>query len=324
MAKGYFLFGDVRATMPFDPDDVLWFGKQLQANGIDVRSAISPAIAAARNLAMLASVLKHAAEQLPDTVQVQMGCTASFDFAAAASMISVIRGLRRAHSANPELLCDAWRILGASAPTSTPQQQSNERDHLWEILNTAVYSHFGQAVHLNLVDAGADVSGNVGGVDWGIECKVLYSHTISRRVDRIVDGVKQVEDDATVAKGVVAVSVTDCIDHTPFANSFRNGGAAFASSAAVAALLATRVKQCAIETTTKSLQRRLARDKDGQPRRKCRAVIYVGQTIALARGSINVFTAQLTSLRSPPEAADRAFATQYHEGWDWLQNSRPG
>ena len=320
MASGHFVFGDVPATISIDPQDVIWFGNQLQANGVNVRRGISRSIAAARDLAAIAYAMTLMVKRLPGAVRLQTKVPDSFDIAPAAAMISAIHGLRRAHSVNGDLLDDAWKILAESAPTSTPQERTNERDHMWEIVNATVYSWFGERVKLNLADAGVDVGGRFGAVDWGIECKVLYSEKSQRRVDRIIDGVKQIEADQSIAKGVVAVSVTDCLDHTPFKNSFTNAGTAFPTLANVTALLAARVKQCAMETTTKSLQRRLARDRNGRARQKCRAVIYVGQTVAVAGGQVNVFTAQFTALRSPAEDPDRTFAVRYHDGWIQLQD----
>jgi len=85
-------------------------------------------------------------------------------------------------------------------------------------------------------------------------------------------------------------------------------------------MLRAAVRGVALKTSTATLQRRLVSDKQGRPRRKSRAVIYVGQTVALAAGHVNVFTSQVTILRSPSEAGDRSFANRYHDGWRQVQN----
>ncbi|HLN29953.1 MAG TPA: hypothetical protein VK395_19585 [Gemmataceae bacterium] len=314
------MLGNIPATLPVDPDDVLWFGRMLQEKGIDVHAQISPAIKAARDLGIIMSLMNCAADKISDKVCVQAVVPATFDISLATATISMIRSLRRVISLKPELLDSAWRLIALSSPVSIPQRRTSERDHIWEILNAAVYSHFGEGVQLNDANAGVDVRGTFGGTPWGIECKILYAERNERRIDRIVDGVKQLESDESVARGVVVVNITDCIDHKPFQQSMTDPRSMFRSTEEALAALKSAVRDFAFKTSTATFQRRVLGDKHGRPRRKCRAVIFIGQTVALAARRVNVYISQFTTLRSPYEAIDKNFANRYHDGWRQLQD----
>jgi hypothetical protein len=209
--------------------------------------------------------------------------------------------------------------LAGGSPVSIPQVRTNERDHIWEILNAGAYCHVAENVQLNDCGAGADLRGTFQGIPWGVECKDIYTEKSERRIDRIIDGVKQLESDETIAKDVVVANVTDCIDHAPFQQSIVDPRFMFQSAEEVLAALKSAVRDIALKTCTATLQHRLHHDKIGQPRDKCRALIYIGQTVALAAGRINVFFSQFSSLRAPSALLDRDFAKRYHDGWIALQ-----
>jgi hypothetical protein len=302
------------SLLPIDSDDVLWFGRTLRERGVDLPAHITPALEAARELGIIVHLTKLAADKLPQGVRLQTHIPNTFDIRLAAAVISLIRAFRRALSRDPKLLEGAWRVISGGAPLAIPQRQTNDRDHVWEVVNAAIHSRFASDVQLNESGAGVDVKGMFRGVQWGVECKVLYTAKVERRIDRIITGVKQLESDTSVEKGVVAVNVTDCIDHARFQHSLTGDGSVFPSPAEATKALAAAVKKLAVETSTASLQQRLTVDKHGNRRSKCRAVIYVGQTVALAGGRLNVFTSQVSVLRKPSEIPDKVFANRYHVG----------
>jgi hypothetical protein len=297
-----------------DSDDVLWFWRTLRERGGNLRAHITKALEAAREMGIVVHAAKLLSDKLPQGVHVQINVPSTFDIQLAAAVISLIRAFRRALSRDPKLFGAAWRVISSGAPLAIPQHRSSDRDHVWEVINAAVHFQFASNVQLNESAAGVDVKGIFRGVRWGIECKVLYTAKVEHRIDRIIDGVKQLESDSSVEKGVVAVNVTDCIDHAPFQHSLTGDRSVFPSPAEATKALAAAVKKLALETSTPSLQHRLVADKQGNRRNKCRAVIYVGQTVALAGGLLSVFTSQVSVLRRPSEISDKAFANQYHLG----------
>ena len=302
-------------VLPVDPDDVLWFGRMLEEKGVNLRARMNPALEAARDLALFVYVTQQVAAMAPASVRLE-GCPPpNFDLPLATAVISLIRSFRRALSRDPDLFDSAWRVIAGGASVAIPQPQTSDRDHVWEVLNAAVYSQFATEVELNESGAGADVKGTFEGVRWGIECKVLYSTKVARRIDRIIDGVRQIEDDASVKKGVVIINTTDCIDHAPFHRSLSSDPVVFRSTEQVTAALAAAVKRVAVETSTRSLQQRVVSDKHGNRRVKCRAIIYLGQTVARAAGHVHVFTSQISVVRRPAEVTDKIFAERYHVGW---------
>jgi hypothetical protein len=316
MAKASLMLGGVPTSLLLDPDDVMWFGRTLQEKGIDVRAHISPSIAAARDLGEIAFVMNFMAAQAPDSVQVQVTLPPSaFCVREAAATIAMIRGLRRTLVSHPELLDGAWKRLAAGAPVSVPQPRTSERDHIWEVLNAAVYSHFATDVRLNADGGGVDLRGALADTTWGIECKMLYAEKNQRRIDRIIEGVKQLEGDSLISRGVVALNVTGCLDHAPFVDSFANTRPVFKTPEEATATLATAVRSVARALLTPSLRRRLVEDKHGRPRSKCRGLLFVGQAVAVAARQIRLFTSQFSVLRAPAEPSDRAFANDYHAGW---------
>lgn len=318
MTKHTFLLGGTPLILPIDSADVLWFGRALRERGVNLPAHITPALEAAHDIGIIIHGTKLLADKLPEGVRVQTHIPSTFDIRLAAAVISLIRAFRRALSRDPELLEDAWRVISGGAPLAIPQHQTNNRDHIWEVINAAVHSQFASDVQLNESGAGADVKGMFRGVQWGIECKVLYTAKVERRIDRIIDGVKQLESDSSIEKGVVAVNVTDCIDHDRFQHSLTGDRLVFPSTREATKALAAAVKKLALDTSTASLQQRLVLDKHGNRRGKCRAVIYVGQTVALAGGRLNVFTSQVSVLRKPPEILDKPFANRYHFGFRHL------
>lgn len=318
VTKHYFMLGGTPAILPVDPDDVLWFGKILKEKGVDVHAQISSALETARDMAIIVHATKLMADQLPEGVHVQTDVPTTFDIGLAAAVISLIRVFRQATSRDSKLLDWAWRVIAGGAPLAIPQRRTSDRDHVWEVLNAAVYSQFATDVQLNDAGAGVDLKGTFRGAQWGVECKVLYAAKADRRIDRIVDGVKQLESDPAVAKGIVAVNITDCIDHAPFQHSLTGDRSIFPSTEGATKALAAAVKKVALETSTASLRRRVVADKRGSRRDKCRAVVYLGQSVALAGGRVNVFTSQFTVLRIPSEVLDRTFANRYHLGWRQL------
>jgi hypothetical protein len=306
--------GGASAALPIDPEDILWFGRAMEAKGVKLNARLSAGIRAARDLGIMAFVTSGLASRMPPTVRVEAGPLPGIDIAAATAACSLIHTLRYAESNKPKLFEACWKVVFEGVPFAIPQRQSPERDHVWEFLNAASYSEFGDGVDINMSDEGADVRGKFRRCQWGIECKVFYSTNVSHHIDRIIEGAKQLENDVQVEKGVVAVNVTNCIDHTAFQRSLIDGSTFRTTDSARDALAAT-VREIAIETSTPAFQRRFAADKNGKLRLKCRAVLYIGQTVALAGGRVEVFTSQVSLLRKPSEVSDRVFANRYHLGW---------
>ena len=317
MAKYTFLIGETRTFLPIRSDDVLWFGKALTANGVDLRARVTPPIAAARDLGIAVHLARLIAghELVPAGVHLEVRLPGTLDLGVAAAICSLIRTLRRTELGCPRLFEACWPAILSGAPLAVPQRRTADRDHVWEFLNAATYSTFAADVDVNLTGRGVDVVGRVRDVLWGIECKALYSAQAPRRVDRIIEGVKQVESDPAVDRGVVAVNVTNCLDHEPFRQSLAGHTPVFAATGDAREALAAAVRSVARQTCTRQLQQRLARDKKGRPRLKCRALIFLGQTVALADHRVNVFTAQISVLRKPAEASDREFVNSYATGW---------
>jgi hypothetical protein len=314
MSKHSFLIGSTQAVLPVDSNDILWFGKALKARNVDLRAKTSPAIEAARDLGILVHAATLMAAQVPDGVHVQAQAPKTFDLGLAAAVCSLIRTLRRMEARNPKLFEACWAVVFGGAPIAVPQKQTPDRDHVWEFLNAAVCSEFAVDVAVNQLDAGVDVSGGLRGGRWGVECKVVYTGNIQRRIDRIIDGAKQIEADQTVDKGVVAVNVTNLVDHGPFRRAL-SGQQPFRTLGDATAVLAAEVKRVVRETATPTMHKRLVEDKHGNPRRKCRAVVFVGQTVTLAGGRVEVFTSQFSMLRKPAEVPDKVFVNRYHRGW---------
>lgn len=216
---------------------------------------------------------------------------------------------------NGDLFDVCLSVVFAGAPLALPRARHPDRDHLWEFLSAAIYSQFGVGVQANLTGDGVDVRGLFRRRRWGIECKVLYTKNVDARIDRIIDGVKQIEADAAIDAGVVAVNVTNCVDHTPFEASLTTEHAALRTNEETKGLLARAVRAIALETMTSRFHERFYRDKLNQARTKCRGIIWVAQTVAKTRDRLDLFTAQVSVLRTPSAVGDRVFANRYYMGW---------
>jgi hypothetical protein len=315
--KQYFRLGMNSATLPVDTDDIMWFGKFLQEKGVNLRTQIGQAVMAARDLGIATRAGELLAEHLPENTHVQIGTPTNFDIGLAVAATTLTRVFRQATLRDPKLFEQAWQVMASGAPLAIPQDRTNDRDHMWEILNAAVYSQFASDVQLNHFGAGVDLKGTFCRSQWGIECKVLYAAKAERRIDRIIEGVKQLECDPSVSKGVVAVNVTDCIDHTRFRHSLGGDRSIFPSTKDALKVLADAVKKIAFETSTNSLLRRVTADKHGNKRDKCRAIIYVAQSVAYAGGAVKIFNSQFPDVVQS-NANDKKFVEQYKLGWSHL------
>lgn len=315
VADHSFLIGDVPiGVLPIDMEDLRWFIQSLEARGFDTRRGRSRELTAALELATASAVVKFAADQLPAGTHAQMQLKQPIDIAAAAGVSHLVRVLRRIETRDRKLFELCWSVVFGGAPLAVPQQRTQNRDHAWEFVNAAIASEYATKVAINQLTEGVDVTCDLADERWGIECKMIYTRSPNTRIDRIIDGVKQIERDSSIVRGVVAVNVTNCIDHSQFQKSLTGGTLGLRTLEQVTEPLKTAVRDVVYETQTAEFRRRWLTDKDGHPRRKCRALLFVGQTIALAAGRVILFSFQYSLLRKPADARDKKFVNRYHRG----------
>jgi hypothetical protein len=186
---------------------------------------------------------------------------------------------------------------------------------VWEFVCAAALSQVRSGVEMNPDGPGVDVFETHAARCWGIECKMLQSENAGTRRDRIVEGAVQIECDTRVHAGIVSVNVTNCINHESFQRSLA-GGDAFSTAADVTRTLGHAVKEVAIEMQTPSLFQRLGADKRGTRRWKCRALVFVAQTVAQGGGVLDVYTSICSLVRPPRQPADVGFVNEFVRGLD--------
>jgi hypothetical protein len=301
----------ITVPFPFDPNDILWFVAKLRTQGIDINARPESPVSALRDLGFTAAVMNTLNGMTPAGVHTETPVPLA-TLSEAAATAAMLRALRHTEELRPEVLVGVWEKVAAGSAPAAPQSRTIERDLTWEIFNACIYAQFAERVLLNSNQDGVDLHGDFGSVSWGLECKALYSTNAQRRGDRIIEGVKQLEADTSVRKGIVAVNVTDCLDHAPFQASLTSTSAMFANSRDALATLKDAVKTSAMAVLTPTFNQRLVANSAGTPRQKCRAVVFVAQTVAAVAGEVRVFTSQFSSLRRPSEPADRFFVERYH------------
>lgn len=314
-----FRIGNAAVAIAICADDIVWFGELIRRRNASLTS-LTPAIRSAWELGLalwsaraLATI--SSGHEVPPDVHLAARLPASLDVQEAAGVFALIRALRWAERSQPALFEDYVAELLGGAQLAIPADRNAERDAFWEFLNGCVCAQAASSFEVNPGAEGVDVLVSTMDAIWGVECKVLYSSKIARRIDSIIQGVKQIESDSRIARGFVAVNLTNCIDHSPFRASLRDA-TTFATSEAAVAALAAATRSAVSAVRTAAFQRRFLADKQGRPRKKCRGVLFVAQTVAVAGGRLDLFTRQVSLLRPRPDNSDHEFAHRYFAGWD--------
>jgi len=131
-----------------------------------------------------------------------------------------VRTVRKALLASPTVFDQKWNLFrGPDVLVAKSGKQRLERDLMWELFVAAVCTHAADDVKIGK----PDVRCRIRDVAWGIECKVLNSPKPAKHVERVKEGVCQLQD-SDIDRGFVAVNLTNVIDHHRFGESIRTFG----------------------------------------------------------------------------------------------------
>lgn len=189
---------------------------------------------------------------------------------------------------------------GPDATLTSDLPRSKERDAVWEVLVAATSSEFATDV----VFAEPDIRCSYSGTSWGLACKVLYSPNRDAQIDRIVEGVKQIEG-ADTEMGAILVNVTNQVDHATFRRSLREAGV-FRDPPSALTHLENAIHRFGMSLNTPTLRRRLNFEKSGKPRVKTTSVILYAQAMAVVGRGLSV----LKSVTAVPIRAERSRKTE--------------
>jgi hypothetical protein len=102
-------------------------------------------------------------------------------------------------------------FYGPNVILSMYVDQNKDRDRAWELLVGCLVALISDDLSFN----SPDVRCLFEGVNWGIECKFLYSNKRNWQANKIVEGVKQLEI-SPAELGCVIVNVSNLIDHSKY------------------------------------------------------------------------------------------------------------
>ncbi len=167
---------------------------------------------------------------------------------------------------------------GADLTLTNSTQHSHERDFLWELIVACICSGFCSNVRFDEPDIRCHYSG----LDWGIPCKLFYTHSKYGQIERIVSGARQLEK-SSADSGCIIVNLANLINHSRYLRSKPNDPDSFLSFPdwqVPLQMLQSEMTNVINPVRTKSLIKRLTNDlRTGQERWKTRGILFLAQTV---------------------------------------------
>ena len=137
---------------------------------------------------------------------------------------NLVRTVRNAVAADPAVFDGKWDLFrGPDVVMARYLKRTRERDLTWELFVAALCAHAAEDVKVAR-DDNPDVRCRIRHVRWGIECKVFDSSKPEKQMDRVKEGIRQIQDSAAIDRGFVAVNLTSVVDHSRFDESLRAFG----------------------------------------------------------------------------------------------------
>jgi len=218
-----------RPTVPgldsFD-DHAVWFREKLASNGVHLTGG-SPLDIALQAMSRVAEAKLHP----PTGPNVKVDAARFLEtedgrarmqkeLLLAVSGANLVRTIRAALAVSPIVFDRSWHLFrGRDVLVAKAGKQSKDRDLVWELYVAAVAVGAADTVRMDE----PDVRCRVRDVSWGIPCKMLNSRNPSKHVERVKEGVRQLQD-SDMDRGFVAVNLTNVIDHRLLGEALRAFG----------------------------------------------------------------------------------------------------
>jgi hypothetical protein len=199
---------------------------------------------------------------------------------------NLVRTVRKALDADLTVFDDKWDLFrGPDVLMARYLKRTAERDLTWELFIAALCVHAADDVKLAQND-NPDIRCRIRDITWGIECKVFDSSKQEKQIERVKEGIRQLQG-SDVDRGFVAVNLTSVIDRSRFCDSIRAFGTPLFTEADIMADLKRQVTTLVRPFTETAFHRW------SEKYHKARALSFHASTICLAG-----MTLALTTLRT--------------------------
>jgi hypothetical protein len=228
---------------------------------------------------------------------------------------NLVRTVRKALDADAAVFDGKWDLFrGPDVILARYLKRTAERDLTWELFIAALCVHAANDVKIAQND-NPDIRCRIRDITWGVECKVFDSSKLEKQLERVKEGIRQLQD-SDVDRGFVAVNLTSVIDRSRFRQSIRTFGTPLFTEADIMADLQRQVTALVRPFTEIGFHRWSARFQ------KTRALSFHASTICLAGKILSLTTVRTWVDLHRPEPVDLIKLVRWPHPLDQAMSNR--